>query len=131
MIRLMLMTVAAGVAGVVALGAVSMGSAAPPERETVDLDCGADGTFVATLVGQGEWAPAFLDDGRLFKPTGFTDQSGTFTDNEGNVFEFTEPDVVKRSPPHRELLECSFTVEFVDEEGTGVFTGNVIGFIVR
>jgi hypothetical protein len=123
--------IAVGAAAAI-MGALAMtASAAKPERETVNLDCGADGVMTASVVpGDGQWTPAkLLNGGGTIIPVAFTDQHATFTDNDGNTFNEDAPDVFKNAPPNKDLMTCSFTLDFEEEGGSGTFSGVVTAWI--
>ena len=129
MIRRTLVSLAA--AAVVSGALVMTASAAKPERETVSLDCGADGVMTASVnQGNGQWTPAkLLNGGGTIIPVAFTDQHATFTDSDGNTFNEDAPDVFKNAPPNKHLMTCSFTLDFEEEGGSGSFSGVVTAWI--
>jgi len=107
--------------------------AAKPPSPPADVDCGADGTFVvAVSPGNGSFTPARILSGGsgLLIPVAFSNQVGTFTDNEGNTMSEPEPDVSHPAPANKDLLSCHFTVSFSDDTGTFTFSGDVVAFMV-
>jgi hypothetical protein len=121
--------IAFAVAAVAGAAIVSTAAAAKPEPVIADVDCGADGSLEVRVNGNGAFAAAHIIGGGIFVPVAFSNQHATFTDNEGNMFEEDEPDVAHNAPPNKDYLSCHFVVTFEDEEGTGTFTGDVVGFI--
>ena len=123
--------IAAGlVASALAIGVIANVSAA---QEELEVDCGADGTFTVLLNGNGEFTPGRIVGGGVAIPVALSNQHGTFTDNEGNVFTEDPPDVAKGNGnpgKNKDLLTCDFEVSFEDENGSGTFSGTATVFIV-
>lgn len=123
---------AAVVVGVVAFGASAF--AAKPPSPPATVDCGADGVFqVTTSPGNGNFTPAKIigNGGGVLIPVAFSNQTGTFTDPEGNMTTETEPDVSHNAPANKDLMSCHFTVSFSDPSGGSVsFSGDVVAFRV-
>jgi len=102
-------------------------------QEEVVIDCRDDGTYTALVGGNGVFTPGKLVGGGVLIPVAFENQHSVFTDNEGNVFEDSEPDVKKGNGNpgrNKDLIVCDFTVEFEEEGGSGTFSGTVTGYIV-
>lgn len=122
------------VVGVLALAGVfgfaQSASAAKPEPEIIEVDCGEDGTFDVTVSGNGQWTPAKIVGGGVFIPVAFVNGHGTFTDNEGNVEPFEDPDISKAGPTKKDFLTCHYAVAFEDENGSVEFEGDAVGFVV-
>jgi hypothetical protein len=124
---------AAATLAVLGIGAWTVSSVSadrpPEETEVITVNCG-EGDFTVTAHGDGKFGTARIDaTGEIFVVTAFANQHGTFTDNQGNVEEFDEPDVSHRAPPNRDLIDCHFTAVFESEFGTETFEGDVTGFI--
>jgi hypothetical protein len=120
------------VIGVVAFGATA--SAAKQPNPPATVDCGAAGSFqVTSSPGNGNFTPAKIigDGGGVLIPVAFSNQSGTFTDPDGNVSTETEPDVSHPAPANKDLMSCHFTIAFSDPSGGSVsFSGDVVAFRV-
>lgn len=119
-------------AAVAAIALTATAFAAKPAPPLIDVDCGADGTF--TIIGgpgQGRWTPGIIADGSgVLIPVAFSNQHGTFTDNEGHVFSDDPPDISKHAPANKDLMDCHFSVSFEDENGSGSFSGDAVVFLV-
>ncbi|MDP9237379.1 MAG: hypothetical protein M3P30_08290 [Chloroflexota bacterium] len=123
---------------IVVLGALALGgwhvtgaSAAKPEPLQVSADCGADGTLIVQVSqNNGTFSAAHIVGGGTFIPVAFSNQHGTFTDTEGNVFTEDPPDVSHRTPANKDILSCHFTITIEDDSGSGTFSGDVQGFVV-
>jgi hypothetical protein len=123
--------IALALAAVAAIGLTAAVSAAKPEQGTINVDCGADGTFVVGLTpGNGTFTPAPIVGGGNLIPVAFSNQVSTFTDNEGNTFTENEPDASHPAPANKDLLSCHFEATFSDDTGSGTFSGDVIAFMV-
>ena len=130
----MFRAITAVVAGLAcATSLVVSAQAAKPEQPLADIQCG-DTTYQAPVSdhgnGNNDFTPAHLVGGGLLIPVAFSNQHGTFTDSDGNVFTDDPPDVSHPTPGNKTLLSCSFVVTFSDETGSGTFTGDVTAFLV-
>ena len=124
------------VIGAIAVGAIltfMLATNVSAAAEEIELDCGADGTLTVLVNGNGQFSPGRLVDGGVVIPVAFENQHGTFTDNEGNVFEEFPPDVTKgngNAGKGKDLIVCDFAVTFEDENGSGSFGGTVTAYVV-
>jgi hypothetical protein len=103
----------------------------PKGGEELTLDCGPDGTATVITFSNGRWSPGLDADGTaVFVPTAFGELSGTFLPNDGgDPISFSDPPMIKTSPANKApKLSCTFAMTFTDENGTGSFSGSVIGF---
>ena len=129
MLRVTALLLAAGAAALAIAGGVA---SAAKEKPIFDVDCGSAGTFtVVGTPGNGDWTPVRIVGGGMAIPVALSNLHGTFTDNDGNVFEFEDPDIAKNhAPAHKELLDCHFSADFQDENGTAHIDGDAVVYIV-
>lgn len=115
-------------AGALALAVGLHSASAAPATEEVIVTCGSD-TFEVNANGGGKFGTArVIETGQIFVVTAFSNVSGSFTTNDGQVFQFEDPDVSHPAPPNRELIDCSFVVTFENKFGEGQASGDVTGF---
>ena len=113
-------------AGLLATGGALLAIAATPagadpKGETFPLDCDNGNTYTVITSGNGEFTPAHNADGtQTFIPLSFGEFTGTFTDNEGNVFPVDEPAVDKGQSNRNGKgdVTCTFAFSGTEEEGT-------------
>jgi hypothetical protein len=118
------------IATVLALVFVANASAA---QEEIELNCGADGTMTVQVNGNGQFSPGRIEGGGVIIPVAFSNQHGSFTDNEGHTEEFNDPDVTKGNGhpgKNKDLVTCDFSISFEDENGSGTFSGTVTAIVV-
>lgn len=138
-------TLAASVAALATVGVTGIAgpAAAAPEKEVIPLDCGADGTYLVTVNGNGSFTPA-NDTGSttMVVPIAFQNEHFVATAPDGTVLvDETNPDrevkgrVESHSP--RRQVQCTFALSFVLDEAEDGFpvgttlsiTGEVIGYL--
>jgi hypothetical protein len=126
MFRVVLAVAVAAAAAVLLIS--SAGAAA--EKDVFTLDCGSAGTFQAIGAGSGSseqanntWTPAHIVGTHMtVVPVAFANVHGSFTDEQGVVHPFSEPDESKTSvPPNKTLVNCHFSFSGTDPGG-GAFT---------
>ena len=124
--------IAVAVAAAAMLAFAGGAFAAKPEQPLITVDCGSDGSFtVIGNPGNGSFTPAKLADGSgVLIPVAFSNQVGTFTDNEGHTSTQPEPDVAHPAPANKDVMSCSFSVSFSSPDGTFTFSGDVMAFMV-
>lgn len=101
-----------------------------PNVPLVSLECGAGGSFEVIVNGGRFGVARDTESGKIFVPFAFRNVAGTFTNNEGTVFEFEEEDISHPAPPNKDVLECTFDATFEDDDGTGEVSGEVSVFVV-
>ena len=118
--------------GTAVLTAAPPASADPAKGQPVLLECDNGQSYVTVVRGNGNWTPVHdTASNSIFIPTSFGEQSGTITDEAGNVVEeFTEPPSTKGASEKARgtATSCTFSVTFTFEDpDLGLLTGSVSG----
>jgi len=99
---------------------------------TFPLTCGGT-TYQVTVGGNGNWVPARDNNSTLvFHPTTFGEFTGTFYPADGSdpQTETDPPEVFQAQPSNgHPSLDCTYHVEFTDENGTFIGDGGVAGYV--
>src|SRR4029079_4147525 len=91
--------------------------------------CGCPREIIGVTGGNGTFNPAHDKSSHaVFLPVAFANVHGTFTDTEGTVFEFSDPDIARHGTKNATLIDCHFVSDFSDENGTGHVEGDVTVF---
>ena len=112
---------------------IAFAASASAKQELVELDCGSDGALTVMVNGNGQFSTGRIVGGGVAIPIAFSNQHGTFTDNEGHTEEFNDPDVVKGNGhpgKNAHIVTCDFEVTFEDENGSGSFSATVKAIVV-
>jgi hypothetical protein len=128
-----LRALAAAVAAIATVGLTAGPSVADPKGDTVPLDCGADGTYLVAVHGNGRFTPGHDTASTLvLVPVGFTDQTFTATAPDGTVLASgTDADAWKgqvASHNPRRQITCTFTFSFPADPSMGFPPGTTVTF---